>query len=88
MTPSKEVKKTLLPPVVPFSILITLLPPLPRSSCSKGYLLKTLVLLHYLFTTQQHWSLPHFNLIIEANLVPSPLVVCWQKLAMPHAAGL
>src|SRR6185436_14441953 len=49
-------KNTLLPPVVP-SIIFLMLLPLLASSPSKSYLLKTLVLLQDLFTTQRHWSL-------------------------------
>ena len=74
-TSTEDLKKnTLLPPVLPSIIFLTLLP-LLASSPSKSYLLKTLVLLQDLFTTQRHWSLPVFNFVIEADLVPSPPVL-------------
>ena len=88
MLPVRKLKEnTLLPPVVPSIIFISLLP-LLRCSHSKCDLLEALVLLQDLCTSEGHWSLPRFNLVIEADLAPPPLVVRRQETTMAHVAML
>jgi hypothetical protein len=85
--PVRKLKEnTLLPPVVPPIFFITLLS-FP-SMLSKSHLLKTLIVLLHLLTTKRQWSFPGFKLVIEAHLVPLPLVLVGQKSAMSHVAML
>jgi hypothetical protein len=54
----------------------------------KIHLLEALKVAQDLLTSERHMSFPGFSLVIEAHLVPSPLVVLWQKSAMSHVGML
>jgi hypothetical protein len=69
-----------MPPIffVPLLSFLCILP--------KLHLLETLKVLQHLLTSELHRSIPGFSLVIEASLVPLPLVVLWQKTMMSHVA--